>query len=102
MPISTKKPDDKVGQGREFDDGRQTPEQKAVLGGGGEEGGRPEPKSTADWGDRGASGGVPGRPPVAIGGNSQGQGDRMPTGGGTVSNEAASNPKTRPGNEHEA
>ena len=32
MPISTKKPDDKVGEGRKLDDFQQRPEQKAVLG----------------------------------------------------------------------
>ncbi len=94
--------DDHVGQNRARDDGRQTPEQKAVLSGGGEEGGRPEPKSEGDWAARGASGGVPGRPPVAIGGNSGGHGDRLPTGGGTVSNAPASNPKTEPGHQHDA
>ncbi len=96
MPM--KKPDDEVGEPKGIDSGRQTAAQKAVLGGGGEEGGIPEPKSAGDWAARGAAGGEPGRPPVAIGGNSQGQGDRMPTGGG----EPATNPKTRPGNEHEA
>ena len=100
--ISSKKPDDDVGEGRGIDPGRQTDAQKAVLGGGGEEGGRPEPKSPEDWAARGASGGEPGRPPVAIGGNSQGQGDRMPTGGATVSNEPSSNPAYVPGNKHEA
>lgn len=99
--ISSKKPDDKVGQG---DDSQgagavQTPEQKAILGGGGETGGRVEPKSAEDWAARGASGGEPGRPPVAVGGNSQGQGDRMPAG---PSGEPATNQKTQPGNPHEA
>ena len=102
MPISTKKPDDKVGEGRVFDNGRQTPEQAAILDHQGEEGGLPEPKSPADWAARGASGGEPGRPPVSIGGNSQGQGDRMPAGGGTVTNSPATNPKTQPGNKHES
>jgi hypothetical protein len=96
MPISTKKPDDKVGEGRKLDDFKQRPEQKAVLGGGGEESGRPEPKDS--W----SKTGEPGRPPTAIGGNSQGQGDRMPAGGGTVANAPASNPKTQPGHEHES
>lgn len=100
--ISTKKPDDKVGTGRKLDDFKQNPAQKAVLGGGGEEGGRPEPKSAEDWAARGAEGGTPGRPPVALGGNSQGQGDRMPTGGATVSNEPASNPAYIPGNKHKS
>lgn len=100
MPM--KKPDDEVGEPKGIDSGRQTAAQKAVLGGGGEEGGIPEPKSTGDWAARGASGGEPGRPPVAIGGNSQGQGDRMPTGGASGRAEPATNPKTRPGNEHEA
>ena len=100
MPM--RKPDDEVGEGRAVDDGRQTEAQKQVLGGGGEVGGRPEPKSAADWQTRGASGGEPGRPPVAVGGNSQGQGDRMPAGGATGANSPATNPKTQPGNEHEA
>lgn len=100
MPM--RKPDDEVGSAKAVDDGRQTAAQKAVLGGGGEEGGRPEPKSEADWAARGASGGEPGRPPVAIGGNSAGQGDRMPAGGATGSNTTATNPKTRPGHRHES
>ena len=94
--------DDDVGRPDKRDSGRQTAEQKAVLGGGGEEGGRPEPKGAGDWAERGAEGGEPGRPPVAIGGNSAGQGDRMPAGGATVSNEPATNPKTKPGNRHES
>ena len=101
--MSTYKPDDdQVGQPHGAETGRQTDAQRAALGGGGEDGGRPEPKSAADWAERGASGGEPGRPPVAIGGNSQGQGDRKPAGGATVSNAEASNPKTRPGHRHEA
>lgn len=100
--ISSKKPDDKVGQGRKLDSFAQTPEQKAVLGGGGEEAGSPEPKSAEDWARHGASGGTPGRPPVAIGGNSQGQGDRKPAGGASGSNTEATNPKTKPGERHEA
>lgn len=101
--ISSKKPDDKVGDGRKLDDFKQSDAQKAALGGGGEDGaGREEPKSAGDWAVRGAAGGEPGRPPMAIGGNSQGQGDRMPAGGGTVSNAPASNPKTKAGETHEA
>lgn len=100
--ISSKKPDNEVGQGRKLDDFKQDPQQKAVLGGGGEESGRLEPKSAEDWAERGTAGGEPGRPPVALGRNSQGQGDRMPAGGATISNEPASNPKTRPGERHEA
>ena len=91
MPM--KKDDDSVGRPRAVDDGRQTAAQKAVLGGGGEDGGIEESK--AGWGTTGE----PGRPPVAIGGNSAGQGDRMPAGG---AGEPATNPKTRPGNEHES
>lgn len=94
--------DDEVGTARDADDGRQTAAQKAVLGGGGETGGRPEPKSAADWSERGASGGTPGRPPTALGGNSAGQGDRMPTGGASGSNAPATNPKTLPGHRHES
>lgn len=97
--MPTKKPDDDVGQPRVVDSGRQTQAQKAVLGSGGEDGGRAEPRSADDWATRGASGGEPGRAPVAIGGNSQGQGDRMPAG---PDSEAATNPKTRPGERHEA
>ena len=94
--ISSKKPDDKVGTGRQLDDFRQRPEQEAVLGGGGEDGGgRPEPRG-------GRGGKDAGRPPVALGGNSQGQGDRMPAGGATVSNEPSSNPAYVPGTRHEA
>ncbi len=84
-----KKPDDRVGTAHDSGAWKQTPEQEAARGTGGEDG-RPEPKSAADWAERGAAGGEPGRPPVAIGGNSQGQGDRMPSGGGTVSNAPAS------------
>lgn len=101
--MTSRKPDDdKVGQARARDDGRQTLQQRAILGGGGEDGGRPEPKSEADWAARGASGGESGRPPVAVGGNSGGHGDRLPTGGATVSNAPASNPKTKPGHRHES
>ncbi|WP_375460921.1 hypothetical protein [uncultured Enterovirga sp.] len=94
--------DDAVGTPELRDDGRQTSAQKAVLGGGGEDGGRPEPKSKEDWRERGASGGEPGRPPVAIGGNSGGHGDRMPVGGPGSPDVPATNPKTRPGHQHEA
>jgi len=101
MTISTKKPDSKVGEGRKLDEWRQTPEQDAARAHEGEETGLPEPKSPEDWAARGASGGEPGRPPVALGGNSQGQADRMPAGGATVSNAPASNPKTQPGHKHD-
>lgn len=100
--MPTRKPDDEVGQAKAVDPGRQTSAQRAVLGGGGEEGGRPEPKSADDWAARGAAGGEPGRAPVALGGNSGGHGDRMPAGGASVSNARASNPKTEPGNPHES
>lgn len=102
--ISTKKPDDKVGEGRKLDSFRQTPEQDAARAHGGEDvpGALPEPKSPEDWAARGASGGTPGRPPVALGGNSQGQGDRMPAGGATESNSRATNPATEPGHRHDA
>jgi hypothetical protein len=101
--ISTKKPDDKVGEGRKFDNFEQTPEQAAIVNHQGEDTSiaKPEPKSPEDWAARGASGGEPGRSPVALGGNSQGQGDRMPTGGASVSNEPSSNPAYVPGNKHE-
>lgn len=96
MAEPTKRPDDdQVGQPRATDDGRQTAAQKAVLGGG-EDGGATEPKD--GWGKTGE----PGRAPVAVGGNSQGQGDRMPAGGASVSNEPSSNPKTQPGHRHES
>lgn len=96
----TKGPDDDVvGQKRARDDGRQTAEQKAVLGGGGETGGVEEDRS--GWGRAGPGGGEPGRAPVSLGGSSQGQSDRMPA-GGTVADERATNPKTRPGERHEA
>lgn len=101
--MPNRNPDDsQVGTDRARDNGRQTAQQRAILGGGGEEGGRPEPKSPADWAERGAAGGEPGRPPVAIGGNSAGHGDRMPADGATVSNAPAINPKTRPGEPHES
>lgn len=100
--IPSKKPDDEVGTGEKQDGFSQTPAQKAALAQGGEEAGRPEPKSPEDWAARGASGGEPGRPPVALGGNSQGQGDRMPAGGASGANAPATNPKTRPGERHEA
>lgn len=97
--MPTKKPDDDVGQAGVVDSGRQTQAQKAILGSGGEDGGCAEPKSTDEWAARGAAGGEPGRAPVAIGGNSQGQGDRMPAAPG---GEPATNPKTRPGERHDA
>lgn len=94
--ISSKKPDDKVGEGHQLGSFEQTPAQKAALGGGGEEGGgRTEPKE--GWGGPHA-----GRPPVAVGGNSQGQGDRMPTGGATEANSVATNPKTKPDETHDS
>ena len=94
--ISTKRRDDVVGQARKLDDFQQKPEQAAVLGKSGGESGQSEPKG--EWGKTGDVG----RPPVAIGGNSQGQGDRMPAGGGSVSNAPATNSKTLPGDTHEA
>jgi hypothetical protein len=97
MAEPTKRPDDDVvGEKRATDDGRQSAAQKALLGGGGEDGGRTESKE--GWGATGE----PGRAPVALGGNSQGQGDRMPAGGASVSNEPSSNPKYQPGARHES
>ena len=95
MTISSRKPDDEVGTGRKLDVFEQTAAQAAVLGGGGEAGGLPEPKSPADWRERGAAGGSPGRAPVAIGENSQGQGDKAPAGGASVANARAPDPKPR-------
>lgn len=91
-----KKPDDLVGQsqGPIAGGGRQTPEQEAMTGQSG--GGLTDAERGKNW--KGA--GEPGRPPAALGGSSQGQSDRMPAGGGSVSNETASNPAATPGREH--
>jgi hypothetical protein len=94
--------DSEVGSAQKRDDGRQTAAQKAILGGGGEEGGKPEPKTGSDWAERGGGGGEPGRAPVALGGSSAGQGDRMPAGNAAGPNAPASNPKTKPGHQHES
>ncbi len=91
--ISSKKPDDSVGEARKLDDFSQTPAQKAALGGGGEEGGG-RTESKEGWGGPGA-----GRGPATHGGNSQGHGDRMPSDG---EHGAATNPKTKPGERHDA
>lgn len=76
--MSDAKSDDDVGEARARDEGRQTEAQRAVLGGGGETGGRPEPKGSDDWARRGAAGGEPGRSPPTRGGASQGHGDGKP------------------------
>jgi len=93
-----KRPDNEVGEagGPATGGGKQTAQQAALTSQSGE--GRSDTERKADWA---GTSGEPGQPPVALGGNSQGQGDRMPTGGGTVSNAPASNPATQPGNRHE-
>ncbi|MFL5034668.1 MAG: hypothetical protein ACJ8EC_06570 [Microvirga sp.] len=92
-----KKPDDIVGQsqGPIVGGGHQTPEQKAITerSGGGLTDAERNAQSTE-------SGDEPGRAPTAVGGSSQGQADRMPAGGASVSNETASNPAVTPGHKH--
>ena len=100
-----KKPDDVVGQsqGPIVGGGRQTPEQKAITershaGQGEEAGGLTDAERKELYRQ---AGGEPGRPPTAVGGSSQGQADRMPAGGASVSNEKADNPAVTPGHRHE-
>jgi len=92
-----KKPDDIVGQsqGPIVNGGHQTPEQRAITERSG--GGLTEAERHEMWKD---AGGEPGRPPAALGGSSQGQADRMPAGGASVSNDKASNPAVTPGHKH--
>jgi hypothetical protein len=92
-----KRPDNEVGEpgGPAVGGGRQTPQQAALTSQDGE--GRSDAERKKDWA---GTSGEPGRPPVALGGNSQGQGDRVPAGGATVSNAPASNPATQPGTRH--
>ncbi len=94
-----KKPDNVVGdvQKSAVDSGRQTPEQAAIVAPG--EGGLSDEERARLWAED--ADGSPGRPPVALGGSSQGQADRMPTGGASKVNEPASNPAVTPGNRHE-
>ncbi len=99
-----KKPDDIVGQsqGPIVGGGHQTPEQKTMTERSGgheaeEAGGLTDAERTKMYQQ---AGGEPGRSPSAHGGSSQGQADRMPTGGALVSNETASNPAVSPGNRH--
>ena len=99
-----KKPDDIVGQsqGPIVGGGHQTPEQKAITERSGgdqaeEAGGLTDAERKALYQE---SGGEPGRAPTAVGGSSQGQADRMPAGGASVSNEKASNPAVTPGHKH--
>ena len=99
-----KKPDDIVGQsqGPIVGGGHQTAEQRAIT----ERSGGPEADEAGGLTDAERAemfkeaGGEPGRPPTALGGSSQGQSDRMPTGGASVSNEKASNPSATPGHRH--
>ena len=99
-----KKPDDSVGrsQGAVAGGGRQTPEQRAITERSGgsdaeEAGGLTDAERKALYQE---AGGAPGRAPVSLGGSSQGQSDRMPAGGASVSNEKASNPAATPGHKH--
>lgn len=93
-----RKPDDIVGQGQGqiVGGGHQTPEQAAIVEQGG--GGLTDAERSQTWGEN--AGAEPGRSPVAVGGSSQGQADRMPTGGASKVNERASNPAVTPGHKH--
>lgn len=92
-----KKNDNQVGEsvGPAAGGGRQTPEQAAILGGGGGEGGKTDAERNVEWVE---AGGAPGRAPVAVGGSSQGQADRMPS--GDQKTNRASNPAVTPGVKH--
>ena len=91
-----KKPDDQVGEssGPEVDTGRQSDEQARLTRQ--EGGGLSDTQRRENW----SKAGEPGRPPVALGGSSQGQSDRMPTGHASVSNAPADNPAATPGHRH--
>ena len=93
-----KKNDDKVGssEGPITGGGHQTPEQAALVQQGG--GGVTDAERNQDWQE--TAGGKAGRAPVAVGGSSQGQADRMPTGGAARTNGRASNPAVTPGHKH--
>lgn len=92
-----KKNDNRVGEseGEAVGGGRQTPEQAALLGGGGAGSGKTDAARNAEWTE---AGGAPGRSPVGIGGSSQGQADRMPS--GDQKTNRASNPAVTPGTKH--
>lgn len=90
-----KKNDNQVGEsdGPAAGGGRQTPEQAAIVGTG--SGGKTDAARNAGWDE---AGGAPGRAPVAVGGSSQGQADRMPS--GEQAGNRASNPAVTPGVKH--
>jgi hypothetical protein len=67
--------DDEVGKPAMRDDGRQSAEQRRILGAGGEDG-RPEPRPTTTHASQEV------RSPPVRGGSSQGTGDRVAPGGG--------------------
>jgi hypothetical protein len=93
-----KKPDNVVGrsEGPPVGGGRQTPEQAAVVEQDG--GGLTDAERQRMW--RETAGGEPGRAPVAVGGSSEGQADRMPAGGASKVNARADNPAVAPGRKH--
>ena len=92
-----KKPDNIVGEseGAIVGGGRQTPEQRKLTEQSG--GGLSDAQRSEAWKN---AGGEPGRAPVALGGSSQGQADRMPS-EKAKSGERASNPAVTPGHKHE-
>lgn len=93
-----KKNDNVVGssEGPIAGDGHQTPEQAALVKQGG--GGLTDAERNRTWRD--TADGDAGRSPVAMGGSSQGQADRMPTGGAARTNQRADNPAVTPGHKH--
>jgi hypothetical protein len=90
-----KKPDNKVGEseGPIVGGGRQTPQQAAIVRQSG--GGLTDAERS-----RMNAAGEPGRAPVALGGSSQGQADRMPSGGASKADARADNPAVTPGHKH--
>jgi hypothetical protein len=90
-----KKPDNKVGEseGPIVQGGHQTAEQAAIVGQGG--GGLSDAERS-----RMNAGGEAGRSPVALGGSSQGQADRMPSRGASKVDARADNPAATPVHKH--
>jgi hypothetical protein len=90
-----KKPDNKVGEseGPIVGGGHQTAEQAAIVRQGG--GGLTDAERSGMKADV-----EPGRAPVALGGSSQGQADRMPSGGASKANAPADNPAVTRGHRH--